>query len=561
MMTINTALDFHQRGQLDDARRAYESILSVDPGNAQALHFSGVLAYQNKQYDDAERLISQSIQIDASQPHYYCNYGMVLRDHGKYAQAVDALNKAIALKPDYDEAYLNLSAAYFNLDKFAESAQAARKTIELNPTSVKAYDNLGTALRSLNDFPGSVQSYRRAIELDPGYVAAYSNLAATYFELKDLDAIIILCNQAIRLDPNHAYAYLYLGIAYQHQNDFAQAEKLMRHAEMLAPDNFMIKWNLGLVKLAMGDLPGGWAGYESRWYLETSPFAVQPFDYPWWQGESMPDKTLLVWWEQGVADQIMFASMFEDLIARFKLCIIAVPKKLLPLFARSFPAAQFIGNDDAGKLAALGSSVDVQSAIGSLARWLRPDIASFPKKHHYLVADPARVAYWKQRLDALGPEPKVGICWRSGNMTGGRIFYCSRIEQWGPILSLPGAQFVNLQYDECSEELSRTPQLFGTSVHAFAEVDLFDDLDETAALTTALDLVVAVPTNAAILAAALGTPAWMLFSGYSWQSFGTDENRWYATARSFGRAWSQPWEDFMPTVAQQLKQELQKLPR
>jgi len=120
---------------------------------------------------------------------------------------------------------------------------------------------------------------------------------------------------------------------------------------------------------------------------------------------------------------------------------------------------------------------------------------------------------------------------------------------------VPGVRFVNLQYDDCAAELSQIQTLFGITVLAFPEVDLFDDLDETAALTAALDLVIAIPTTSAILAAALGTPSWMLLSGYTWQSFGTEENRWYSTARSFQREWDQPWEAMMPIIAQQLKLE------
>jgi ADP-heptose:LPS heptosyltransferase len=151
---------------------------------------------------------------------------------------------------------------------------------------------------------------------------------------------------------------------------------------------------------------------------------------------------------------------------------------------------------------------------------------------------------------------KVGLCWRSGRQEGD--LHCSQIGQWQSILSVPGVHFVNLQGNACRAELAQAKQLSGTTVHAYPEVDLVDDLDEAAALTKALDLVIAIPTTSAILAAALGVPSWMLMSGFAWQKFGTEENCWYPTARQFDRKWDQSWEAFLPAVAKELYREASK---
>jgi tetratricopeptide (TPR) repeat protein len=552
--SFTTAFNYHQQGRQKEAQEIYQAILQKQPNHAKAMHYLGVIAYQNKQYDIAGKLINRSIELEPNVAEYYCNYGLLLIDQERYEQVVESQRKALQLMPNYAEPYLNLSVALFKLGRYAESAQNARKTLELDPNNVKAYDNLGTALRFLYDFSGSIKSHERAIELNPNYVIAYSSIAATYLEVKNLTAMSAYCRQAIALDPNHAHAYLYLGLACQEQGKLEQAEPFMLHAATLAPDDYLIHWNISLLMLAMGKLEIGWRNYEARWELEQLlPVRMLHFPYPWWQGQLMPDKTILIWYEQGIGDQIMFASMYEDVIARFKQCIIVTPQKLMTLLARSFPKAHIVCKDDKQQLDALQDVIDVQSAVGSLTRWLRPTVTHFPRKNHYLIPDADRTAYWKQRLAELGEGLKIGLCWRSSNVAGGRQLYCTNIEQWRPILSLPGVHFVNLQYDECAAEIAQVGQLFGTKVHVFPEVDLFDDLDETAALTKALDLIIAIPTASAILGAALGAPTWMLSSGFTWQKLGTAENCWYATARHFQRSWDQPWEAFLAELAVELQ--------
>src|SRR5262249_45087412 len=153
---------------------------------------------------------------------------------------------------------------------------------------------------------------------------------------------------------------------------------------------------------------------------------------------------------------------------------------------------------------------DFHVPAGSLARWLRPTLESFPHRRGYLVADPSRVAFWRERIAGAGPGLKVGISWRSRNLKGDRALSFARIEQWEPILRTPGAHFFSLQYDECTAELALARDRFGVEVQTFDGVDLFNDLDECAAIMQALDLVLTGPTSVSMLAAGAGAETWEL---------------------------------------------------
>jgi len=153
----------------------------------------------------------------------------------------------------------------------------------------------------------------------------------------------------------------------------------------------------------------------------------------------------------------------------------------------------------------------------------------------------------------LGPGLKVGICWRSSNMRGNRALDCTELRQWGAILRVPGVRFVNLQYDECEAELKAAEQAFGIAIARFPEVDMFNDLDETAALMRGLDLVIGAPTSVTVLSEALGAPTWRMIYGPDWQRFGQAKHPWYPSMRSFERKWDESWESVLQTIADELR--------
>jgi hypothetical protein len=273
-------------------------------------------------------------------------------------------------------------------------------------------------------------------------------------------------------------------------------------------------------------------------------------------------KTLRVWGEQGVGDEIWAAGMVGELMtgaaSKGKVLIECRPK-LVTLFQRSFAGAEVVAQTDPPD-AKCNHDVDYQIACGSLARQLRPDAQSFPQRQAtrgaYLLADTAREDYWRKRVAALGPGLKVGISWRSTNVKGERALMCTRLAQWAGLLALPNVHFVNLQYDEYRAEFAETEAATQTTLRgeiaSYPEVDMFDDLDETAALMRSLDLVISAPTTVSILAAALGLPVWQLHYGAYWQGHGTPHNLWYPAMRVFHRKWDEDWEAVMQRVADAL---------
>jgi tetratricopeptide (TPR) repeat protein len=473
--------------------------------------------------------------------------------NGRFAEAERIYREILRTNPDNHDVLHLLGNAVREQGRLDEAIELLQRLTARAPRMVEAHFDLGEAFRSRGDMARAARHYQRAIDLDPILAAAHRNFWSALCTLPQLDVSIAACRREVELRPDLAKAHYILGIVLSLDGrDVKEVARSFERALELQPDNAELRHAHALALLACGDLERGWKDYESRFDAGRGEARVPrpALPQPEWQGEDLTGKTILVWGEQGIGDQIWFAGLMPELIERARRCTVLCPPKLVPLFTRSFPDAHVTAQINATNLADV---FDVQVAAGSVARWLRPTLDSFPNRPSYLVADPQRVAYWRGRFAEIGGGLKVGFCWRSSDLKGERALYYTSLSQWGPIFAVPGVHFVNLQYDECLGELDQARREFGVTLHHFPEVGMFDDLDETAALMKALDLVISAPTAVIAQAAALGLPCWQMCRGVDCWALGAEHNPWYPTMEYFPCKWAQPWSVIIDQIVSELR--------
>jgi tetratricopeptide (TPR) repeat protein len=453
-----------------------------------------------------------------------------------------------------------------------------REALALEPTLAPAHFNLGLLLREREDYGGAILSFERAARLRPGAPEAWLHLGVCRETLGDLDGAAASYREAGRLVPNLAAAWFNLGNVEKKRGSLARAVEAYREALVHAPEvpevllnlgntlrecgqleeaiSLLVKaaerkpgwpeaeWNLALARLAAGQLAEGWAGYEARWaHLRLAGDRGLP--WPRWNGEPLDGKEILVWREQGVGDEILFATCVPDLVEQGARVTLAVDDRLVSLLARAFPEVTVIPDRDWN-----GRRFDYQIALGSLPRFVRATRGAFPERWSWLLPDRARAAAWTQRLETRGPGFRVGICWRSGLKTVDRLRAYSHLEQWGPLFAVPGVVWVNLQYDDCAAELAEAERRFGVGIHRFDGVDLRNDLESVAALLWRLDLVITAPTAVSSLAGAMGTETWQLVHGVDWTAFGEPRSPWFPAIELFAHDSAEPdWAPVLERVA------------
>jgi hypothetical protein len=264
--------------------------------------------------------------------------------------------------------------------------------------------------------------------------------------------------------------------------------------------------------------------------------------------------TLLVYAEQGIGDEILFASCLPEVVAAARHCVIDCAPKLAALFQRSFPTATVRGGyqtDPVDWARSLG--VDLQIPAGSLPLHLRREASGFPAHAGYLRADAGKVDRWRDRLRALGPGRTIGLSWRGGTARTRAERRSITLAELAPVLGLPGFHFVSLQYDQdAAAEVTDFGSKFGRLIHHWP--DAIDDFDETAALVTALDGVVSVCTAVVHLAGALGRPAWVMTPRVPEWRYGAQGERmpWYPSVRLVRQVASGDWTPVVDAIRQDL---------
>ena len=254
----------------------------------------------------------------------------------------------------------------------------------------------------------------------------------------------------------------------------------------------------------------------------------------------------------------MFASCIPDLMeeAPSKLLLECSPR-LEPLFGRSFPGVEVRGKTRDENFSWLQEEgpLDYSLPIGSLPKFFRNRVEDFPERDSFLVADPASTEKWQQRLSSLGKQKKIGISWRGGQSPSIIRKASVALEKWIPLLSMD-AFFINLQYGDTTEDIDRIYKEANIRIHDWEDNDPLQDLDNQAALISALDLVITIDNSTLHMAGAVGTPTWGLLEyvpDWRWpQAFG-DSPPLYRSVRLFRQQQLSDWGPVLTNVEQALR--------
>jgi Flp pilus assembly protein TadD len=550
---LEDAREMAASGDAAGAESAFAAILRQAPESPEALHGLGRLQGMRGELALAGRNLAKAVRLKPDFADAWVDLGNVHQMSGSLGEAESAYGQALAVDETSALAWCNLGVCQQKRSEPAQASESFRRALDLNPRfglALRHWVGLQETLDWPGDAQGLLEQWAGAAPDDAEIQAALGFLLLKRRFRPDL--AIAHFDRAQDLGLNDAGLHGNRGIALQDLGRVDEALAGYEKALALEPENRSIRFHRALARLLVHDFENAWADYELRLLGEDHPERTFPF--PRWDGSSLNGKTILVYAEQGLGDEIMFASCLPELIARAGHCVIECHEKLAPIFRRSFPTATVHGGSQHDGLAWLSRlpPVDCRIPIGSLPLHFRQRLADFPRHGGYLKADEARVSHWRRSLDELGPGLKVGIAWRGGTRQTRQSYRSIPLEALAPVLEVAGARFVSLQYDECEHEIAQIESADGLTVHHFPAA--IADYDETAALVGALDLVISVCTAAVHLGGALGRPVWVMApAGPEWRyGIGEGAMPWYPTCRVLRQAAPFAWEEVILRVRNEL---------
>ncbi|MEM6638959.1 MAG: polysaccharide pyruvyl transferase family protein [Pseudomonadota bacterium] len=497
----NLATPDQQKSARDEIRESYAT--------AVALHRAGHL-------ENAARLYEAILRLDPEHADTWHMLGMLAHANGQADAARRCLARATALRPADLSFQFHFGVVLQTAGDHAAAIAPYSVVVNAKPEHKEAQENLGVALQAEGRISEATKAYRTALTLDATSYLARTNLATLLLECGDSEPAIALIDGALTERP---------------------LDYRMRHKR-------------ASVDLWQGRFEDGWRAYEQRFcsadFCENSPL----FNAPWpeWNGAPLPDGTLLVTREQGLGDDILFASCMAELVQHAGHVIIATDPRLISLYQRAMPGVTVVScHDDLSKF-----DIDRRISAGSLPSLLRRTADTFTPRI-FLWPDADRRSHWKDWLERRGPGLKIGLSWRGGLAARAQSMRSIPLRSWLPVFQVPGVECFNIQYGEHDAEIERA-QEDGLILNAVPGLDCRDDIDELAAFISALDLVITIDNATAHVAGALGVPTWVLRGPHiewRWTPL-AGRNPWFQSVRQFVASEPLKWDTVLDEAAEQL---------
>lgn len=377
--------------------------------------------------------------------------------------------------------------------------QFAKRAVDINPKSSYAWMNLGRVADEFYRFEESERCFQKALKL-------------------------------AKNDDQRGMIFINLSAALVNKGDWVKGAEAARKGLQFSPDNRKLKANLGIASLALHQWEEGWKNYDEIISFDSSRGQIKYADEKEWDGR--PGQRVIVYGEQGLGDEISFASMIPDLADVSQKVYIDCDRRLEGLFKRSFPDCEVHGTRWDRDITWLPKEFDASTTMGGLGKFFRTKDQSFPRKA-YLQADPERVLMWRGLFDRI-KKPVIGVSWSGGLFwTAGR-FRAMTLEDLLPLFEAVDAVWISLQYKDASEEIAafreKHPEI---DIRQYAFGTLTSDYDDTAGLVAALDKVVSMQQSVIHLAGGLGKETHVFVNKHSQWRYGQDDVPWYPSVKLY----------------------------
>lgn len=440
---------------------------------------------------------------------------------------------------DKDRKQLGKAKTLWDQDKVDDAWDIVRELLREHPFDPILLQMGGHIYEKAGNMPVAYHLFRAATEQDPREASGWLNfgrIAEEIWRSSEAERAYQKALKYSKRDETTRCTYGNLAALHIDNARYPEAEHWARKCLERWPDDEGARANLGFAQLGQRNWAEGWKNYRAVLGM-PSRTRLTYGDTPEWDGT--PGQTVVLYGEQGLGDEISFASMVPDAVRHCEKVVIDCDVRLANLFQRSFPQAKVYGTRKVKPFEAKlqmwqpeDRAIEASLAIGQIGEYYRTKDSDFPGAP-YLVADPERVLMWKA-LWAQKRKPVIGIAWQGGIPKTGARFRRWTLEQLLPVFQSVDAHWVCLEYKPARAEIdafrAKHPEV---DLREYAHGTLTKDYDDTAALVASLDMVFCMQTAVAHLGGAMGIPTWVCVPPISqWRySVEGDSVPWYNSLR------------------------------
>ena len=543
-----------------DAALAKQAVAAAEPHCSQPTPAIGWLMvisfalWRQERYSEAVQWLERADTSTVQDPGFFALQGMVVRRvPGGEARALESYQQALRLDPKRADVLFNIG----NLLKETEPEQALpyyERSLALEANAASVWHNYGLALNEAGQCLMAARALGNSLRLDPSDADAWCNLGLAFFGLERFEQAKQCFRHTISLDGSHATSHTNLGQALVETLEPEQALDYLRQGHALDSSASNSLWNLSLALLLLGQYREGWRYYEARFSTEQFEAKREPTSHALPRDlAALPaagEPELIVWSEQGLGDGIQFCRYLGLLEARGVPYRFLAHKPLLPLYRDWLGLGDRVATPiDRSSDAPRDLDPRFHIPLLSLPLLFGTELHTVPSITPYLKAPGPAPEHLRV------PEPPgglaVGIVWATN--PDNKAMYRNKtmplaalMPRLLDLIQLDLIELHSLQVGDDAAQLG--PWLAHPRITDWqGQITNFSD---TAHVVNQLDLVIAVDTAVAHLAAALHKPTWLLLphnADFRWLHQRSD-SPWYPTMRLFRQPTRGDWAGVVQQV-------------
>ena len=536
----NIAILLENNGNPDAAIDSYKRVLKIIPNYAGAYNNIGNIQKGMGDFEAAISSYNMAVLIKPNYAEAYYNLGLAQHDKGDLKAAIGSYKDALKIKPEYAEAYNNMGNAQKGEGDLDAAIGYYKQALKIKPDYANAYYNMGNALRDKGELEAAIVYYKQAVNITPNYFEAYSNMGVALKDSGLLEAAIDCYQRVLKIKPNYAEAHFNMGITLLEKGDREATMECYKRAIEIQPNYGDAHINKAFLYLGLQDFEAGWPSFEWRWKVSKDAPQFLETSKPLWK-PSMRQRVLL-WGEQGLGDEIMFASLILDIYSSSSKLIVQTDPRLVDLFKRSFP-----DNIDFRSREEIVSETeyDAHIPLGSAPLHFRQTLESFKgRSKGWLSSCSTRANVLRSELLCGDSEVLIGISWHTTAHRNGARNRLIPLNQIAQMLQAPKVRLVSLQYGDFVNEIKKLSTDYGIKVAQVTEIDNMNDVDGLAALISACDRIVSIDNTTVHLAGALGKETNVLLPfACEWRwGQGSQDSYWYDSMQLHRQVKIGDWE-------------------
>jgi tetratricopeptide (TPR) repeat protein len=558
-MTLNTehAIKILQEGyrlqqqkRWEEALEHYDQVLTMIPDFADVMFMKSIAYYQLKDKRASLDWVQRAIQKKPQDANFKLHEASVLMELGREKDSRAAVDQVLKMSGNHAPALYQRGVQFELNTEYQKALLTYNMVLEVDPKHLHAKAGKAWMLFNLGKAEEAFPIMQSVVQENATVSAWQLNLGVMYKHQQEYDQAMMHFKRAVELDPNMFAAYYNQGVIYMDLAQFDKAHAIL-DTVIARGDQGAGRYYKCMLYFLEGKISKALEFWDWRFRHVDAPLREWPF--PRWKGEPLPaGKKLLLWAEQGIGDELMFAGLLPQFLEKNIPVVVEASKRLVPLFERSFDIEIAPRSLEGCKRLVHDPDIAFQAPIGDLLYHAMPK-KDYPLRSGYLKADAALTELFRMRYAALGEGPKVGISWYSSNYsTGGQRSIA--LEDWLPVLSVPNIRWVSVQYGDKRAEVEAFTKKHGIPIHWDETVDAMQDMDRFAAQVASLDMVVSVANSTVHMAGSMGIPVWVLLPevpSWRWQMH-TDDAIWYPHIKLFRQKKMYVWRDAIEAMASAL---------